>query len=159
MPCCSALTLLRSENPLRGRKLSPKALQSVLKPPSRIYKPFCTLLIHPDADPLDAGTAEMCPCHKGSSRRRASALDLLARAGFIPCAQADCSGFPVLYFPGLVGKESISALPNQGSAFHPLECDNKSQSHFTLDFLMLFLAFTGKALPFCLISVLWKPAL
>lgn len=97
MPRCSALSLLGSESPLRGRKSSPKALHSVLKPPSRIYKLFCTLHFTPTMAPLLQGITEMCSCHKDSSRSRAPALNPLARAGFLPpCFPDSCS-------PGLLG--------------------------------------------------------
>lgn len=94
MSRCSALSLLGSESPLRGRKSSPKALQSVLKKPPRIYKLFRTLPFAPMTIPLLQRTTEMCPYYKESSRSRTPGLIPLAGAGFVPLHTGSLPLFP-----------------------------------------------------------------
>ena len=107
MPRCSALCLLGSESPLRGRKSSPKALQSVLKPPSRVYKLFHALQFTLMLITLLQGTAEMCHATRTVAGAEPQPCTPWQGLASCPCTLAHRSCFPDWYLPGLLGSAQL----------------------------------------------------
>lgn len=83
MPCCCLLSPLGSESPLRGKKSSPKALQSVPHATKHKSQAFPQAVIHSDANPFAAGDSRDMPMPQGQQQEQSPSPEPLSK-GWLP---------------------------------------------------------------------------